>query len=124
MLGIFAVTGTVLVVIGVFSVMAYTVSRQTKEIAVRMALEAGRFQVLGVILRLGAQLFAAGAAAGLLASFATSRLIANQLWNTSPQDPIVLGAATSALAVVAFVACYIPARRAMMVDAMTALRHD
>ena len=123
-LGIFAVTGTLLVAVGVFSVMAYTVSRQTKEIAVRMALGAGRWQVLGVVLRLGAQLVVAGAAAGLLASFATSRLIANQLWNTSPHDPMILAAATVAIAVVALAACYIPARRAMTVDPMAALRQD
>jgi putative ABC transport system permease protein len=123
-LGIFAVTGTLLVAVGVFSVMAYTVSRQTKEIAVRMALGAGRWQVLGVVLRLGAQLVVAGAAAGLLASFATSRLIANQLWNTSPHDPMILAAATVAIAVVALAACYIPARRAMTVDPMAALRCD
>ncbi len=123
-LGIFAATGILLVAIGVFSVMAYTVSRQTKEIAVRMALGAGRWQVLGVVLRLGAQLVVAGAAAGLLASLATSRLIANQLWNTSPHDPLTLAAATVAIAVVALAACYIPARRAMTVDPMAALRHD
>jgi len=123
-LAIFAVTGTLLVAMGVFSVMAYTVSRQTKEIAVRMALGAGRRHVLGVVLRLGAQLLAAGAAAGLLASFLASRLIANQLWNTSPHDPLTLAAATSAIAVVALAACYIPARRAMAVDPIAALRHD
>jgi putative ABC transport system permease protein len=123
-LGLFAVTGTLLVAIGVFSVMAYTVSQQTKEIAVRMALGAGRRHVLGVVLRLGTQLLGAGAAAGLLASAATGRLIANQLWNTSPHDPMTLAAATSVIAVVALAACYIPARRAMMVDPIAALRHD
>ena len=124
MLGIFAVTGTLLVAVGVFSVMTYTVSRQTKQIAVQMALGAGRWQVLGVVFRLGAQLVVAGTAAGLLASFATSRLIANQLWNTSPHDPMILAAATVAIAVVALAACYIPARRAMTVDPMAALRQD
>ena len=123
-LGIFAVIGTVLVAIGVFSVMAYNVSRQTKEIAVRVALGARRTQVLGVVLRLGLQLLAFGTAAGLLASFATTRLIANQLWNTSPHDPMILGAATFVIAVVALAACYIPARRAMTIDPMTALRQD
>ena len=61
-LGVFAVTGTLLVAIGVFSVMAYTVSRQTREIALRMALGAGRRQVLGVVLRLGAQLLGSASA--------------------------------------------------------------
>jgi predicted permease len=123
-LALFAVTGTLLVAVGVFSVMAYTVSRQTKEIAVRMALGATRPQLLGVVLRLGLRLLAVGAAAGLLASVATTRLIASQLWNTSPYDPLTLVAATSLIALVALAACYIPARRAMAVDPMTALRHE
>ncbi len=94
-LGVFAVTGTLLVAMGVFSVMAYTVTRQTREIAVRMALGAGRGHVMGVVLRSGAQLLALGVAAGLLGNFATSRLIASQLWNTSPNDPVTLAAAVS-----------------------------
>ena len=123
-LGMFAAIGTLLVAIGVFSVMAYTVSRQTKEIAVRVALGAGRAHVLGVVFRLGLQLFAAGAAIGLLASFGTSRLIANQLWNTSPHDPLTVIAATSLIALVALAACYIPARRAMAIDPVAALRQE
>jgi predicted permease len=123
-LAVFAATGTLLVAIGVFSVMAYTVSRQTKEIAVRMAMGAGRRHVLGVVLRLGTQLLAAGTAAGLLASFLTNRLIANQLWNTSPHDLLTVVGATTVISVVALAACYIPARRAMGVDPIAALRHD
>jgi putative ABC transport system permease protein len=121
---LFAVTGAVLVAIGVFSAMAYNVSRQTKEIAVRMALGAARRHVWRVVFRLGLQLLVAGAAVGLLASVVTSRLIVNQLWNTSPYDPLTLVAATAVIAVVALAACYLPARRAMAVDPMTALRHD
>jgi putative ABC transport system permease protein len=123
-LGVFAVAGTLLVAMGVFSVMAYTVTRQTREIAVRMALGAGRGHVMGVVLGSGAQLLAVGVAVGVLGNFATSRLIANQLWNTSPQDPLTLAAAVSVIALVTLAACYIPARRAMRVDPMSALRHD
>jgi putative ABC transport system permease protein len=123
-LGIFATTGTLLVAVGVFSVMAYTVSRQKKEIAVRMALGASRSHVYGVVLRLGAQLLAAGAAVGLLASFATNRLLANQLWNVSPHDPLTLAAATILVSLIAVTACYIPARRAMHVEPIAALRED
>jgi putative ABC transport system permease protein len=61
---------------------------------------------------------------GLLASLATGRLIANQLWNTSPHDPLTMAAVATLISVVAVAACYIPARRAMKVDAMAALRHD
>ena len=123
-LGVFAVTGTLLVAMGVFSVMAYTVTRQTREIAVRMALGAGRGQVMGVVLGSGAQLLAIGVAVGVLGNFATSRLIASQLWNTSPQDPLTLTAAVSVIALVTLAACYIPARRAMRVDPMSALRQE
>jgi putative ABC transport system permease protein len=123
-LGIFASTGILLVGVGVFSVMAYAVSRQKKEIAVRMALGARRSHVYGVILRLGAQLLAAGATIGILASFATNRLLAAQLWNVSPHDPLTLAAATMIVSLIAFAACYIPARRAMQIDPMAALRED
>jgi predicted permease len=123
-LGIFATTGTLLVAVGVFSVMAYTVSRQKKEIAVRMALGASRSHVYGVILSLGARLLAAGAAVGLLASFATNRLLATQLWNVSPYDPLTLAAATILVSLIALTACYIPARRAMHVEPIAALRED
>ena len=123
-LGIFAATGTLLVAIGVFSVMAYTVSRQTREIAVRMALGAGRAHVFAVILRLGAQLLVAGVAVGVLASLATNRVLSSQLWNISPHDPLTIGAAITVVTVVALAACYLPARRAMRIDPMAALRHD
>ena len=98
MLGLFAVTGTLLVAMGVFSVMAYTVTRQTREIAVRMALGAGRGHVMGVVLRSAAQPLALGIVVGVLGNFATSRLIASQLWNTSPHDPLTLAAAVSIIA--------------------------
>ena len=123
-LGVFAVTGTLLVAIGVFSVMAYTVTCQTREIAVRIALGAPRGQVMGVVLRAGARLLGLGVGAGLIASFAMSRLIANQLWNTSPQHPLTLALAVSVVAVVALAACYFPARRAMQVDPIGALRSE
>jgi putative ABC transport system permease protein len=123
-LTIFAMTGTLLVAIGVFSVMAYSVSQMTKEIAVRMALGASRWHAMGAVLKVGVPLLAAGTAAGLLANMATSRLIANQLWRTSPNDPLTLAVATAVIAVVALLACCIPARRAMSIDPMVALRHD
>jgi hypothetical protein len=123
-LGLFGATGTLLVAIGVFSVMAYTVSRLTREIAVRMALGADRRQVSRVVLRLAAVPVTAGVIVGALASFATSRLIANQLWNTSPHDPLTIAVAIGTIVLVAMAACYIPARRAMRIEPMTALRHD
>jgi putative ABC transport system permease protein len=123
-LSIFAVTGTVLVAIGVFSVMAYTVTCQTREIAVRLALGARRAHVMGVILGLGAQQLALGVGLGIIASLATRKLIASQLWNTPPEDPLTLVLAIAIVAAVTLAAGYIPARRAMRVDPIGALRSE
>jgi predicted permease len=118
----FASTGLVLVALGIYGVLAYTVSRQTHEIAIRIALGASRVQVLAFVLRLGLQLIIVGVGAGLVASVATTRLITNQLWNTSPHDPLTLMAAVALIVVVGMAACYAPAARAMRVDPTTALR--
>jgi putative ABC transport system permease protein len=123
-LGIFAVTGTLLVATGVFSVMAYTVTCQSREIAVRIALGARQGQVMRVVLSLGVRLLALGVGVGLLASVASTRLIANQLWNTPAHDPLTLAVAVSIVALVCLAACYIPARRAMRVDPIGALRSE
>ena len=123
-LGIFAVTGIVLVAIGVFSLTAYTVSRQKKEIAVRIALGAARSHVYSVVFRTAVRLVAAGIVAGVVASFATNRLLTTQLWNVSPNDPLTLTVATILVASIAFAACYIPAHRALHVDPIVALRDE
>lgn len=123
-LGLFAIAGTLLVAIGVFSVMGYTVSRQRKEIAVRMALGASRADVFRVVMRRGAQLIIVGGVVGAVTSLATNRLLMNQLWNVSPYDPLTLAAAMSLIAIIALAACYIPARRAMLVDPIGALREQ
>jgi putative ABC transport system permease protein len=123
-LGIFSAAGMLLVAIGVFSVMAYTVSQQTQEFAVRMALGARRRQVCGTVLRWAGTLVAAGVAAGLCASLLTNRLIADQLWNVSPHDVLTIAATIAIVGVVAIAACLVPARRAMSVEPMIALRRD
>lgn len=124
LLGIFASVGLVLVVLGVYSVIAYTVSRQTHEIGIRMALGAGRGDVLRLVLRMGLRLIAFGLAAGLLASLAVTRVIASQLWNVSPRDPITLGVVVAVVTVAGVLACCFPARRATQVDPMVALRYQ
>jgi len=124
LLGVFAGVGLVLVAIGVYSVIAYTVSRQTHEIGVRMALGAGRADVFQMVLRLGLRLIAVGAAAGLLASFGVTRLIASQLWGVSPNDPVTLGGVILVVVMAGLAACYFPARRATRVDPMVALRYE
>jgi putative ABC transport system permease protein len=124
LLGIFASVGLVLVVLGVYSVIAYTVSRQTHEIGIRMALGAGRGDVLRLVLRMGLRLIAFGLAAGLLASLGVTRVIASQLWNVSPRDPVTLSVVVAVVTVAGLAACYFPARRATQVDPMIALRYQ
>jgi putative ABC transport system permease protein len=113
-----------LVIIGVFSVMAYTVSRRTQEIGVRMALGAQQDDVLRMVLRHGLALIAAGLAIGLLASFGLTRFLASQLWGVSPTDPWTFGIVVALIVGAGLAACYLPARRAMRVDPMVALRYE
>jgi putative ABC transport system permease protein len=124
LLGIFASVGLVLVVIGVYSVIAYTVSRQTHEIGIRMALGANRRDVLGLVLRMGLRLIALGLAAGLLASLGVTRVLASQLWAVSPRDPATLCAVAAVVTLAGLVACCFPAQRATKVDPVVALRYQ
>src|SRR5262245_14742667 len=122
LMSVFASVGLALVALGVFSVIAYTVVRQTREIGIRMALGAGRADVVWMVLRGGLQLVGLGVGVGLLASFAVTRVIANQLWGVSPRDPLTLVAAMAVVALAGLAACYFPARRATKVDPLVALR--
>jgi len=124
LLGIFSGVGLVLVALGVYSVTAYAVSRQTHEIGIRMALGAGRADVLGMVMWMGLQLVGLGVGVGLLASLGVSRVIASQLSGVSPRDPLTLCAVVGVLLVVGCAACYFPARRATRVDPMAALRYE
>jgi predicted permease len=122
LMSVFASVGLALVALGVFSVIAYTVARQTHEIGIRMALGAGRADVVWMVLRGGLQLVGLGVSVGLLASFAVTRVIANQLWGVSPRDPLTLVVAVAVVALAGLAACYFPARRATKVDPLVALR--
>jgi putative ABC transport system permease protein len=124
MLGIFAATGAVLVALGIYGVLAYTVSQQTREIAIRMALGGESGHVIGMIVRFGLQLVAAGLITGLAISFATNRLLRAQLWNTSPNDPLTFVVVILLIGTIAAIACWVPARRAVRVQPMIALRHE
>jgi len=120
----FAGIGLVLVIVGVFSVMAYAVSLQTHEIGVRMALGAQRSDILRMVLKNGVTLVAIGSAIGVAASAALARVMASQIWGVSPTDPATLGAVIVIVLVVGLAACVFPARSATRVDPLIALRYD
>jgi len=88
LLAVFASVGLLLVAIGVYSVIAYSVSRQTHEIGIRMALGAGRGDVLRMVASMGLRLVALGVAIGLVATFGLTRIVASQIWGVSPHDPL------------------------------------
>ncbi len=120
----FAGIGLVLVVLGVYSLIAYTVSCQTREIGIRIAIGAARHDVLRMTIGMALRWLAAGAAIGLAASLATTRLVANQLFEVSPTDPATFAAVVCVLAASAFAASYFPARRATKVDPIVVLRAE
>ena len=124
LLGIFASVGLLLVAMGVYSVIAYTVSRQTREIGIRMALGAERRDVLWMVSGMGMRLIGFGIAVGLLASFAATRVVASELDGVSRQDPIILTAVIVMITLVGAAACVVPANRAARVDPNDALRVD
>lgn len=124
LLGVFAGVGLVLVATGVYSVIAYTVSRQTHEIGIRVALGASQLDVLRMVMRMGLRLIALGMIAGLAASFGVTRLLVSQIWGVSPYDPVTLCGVAAVVALSGLAACYFPARRATRVDPMVALRYE
>jgi putative ABC transport system permease protein len=123
-LAAFAAIGLLLVVIGIFSVMAYTVSLRTHEIGVRMALGAQQSDVLRMVLNKGAALIGAGIIIGALASFGLTRYLANQVWGISVTDPWTYIAVVACVVAVGLTASFFPARRASRVDPIVALRYE
>ena len=124
LLGVFAGIALLLAVVGIYGAVAYTVEQRTGEIGVRMALGAQTTDVLRLVVRQGMNPVILGLIVGLAATFAVGRLIATQLYQISPHDPFLLGAATIGLAISALLACVIPARRATLVDPIQALRSE
>jgi putative ABC transport system permease protein len=124
LLEIFAAMALLLAVIGIYGVMSYFVNERTHEIGIRIALGAERSSVLALITELGLKLAASGVFIGAALAFALTRLIARFLFGVSPADPITFAAVATLLLSIALLACYVPARRAMNVDPMTALRHE
>jgi putative ABC transport system permease protein len=123
-LGVFAGSGLVLVAIGVYSVIAYTVSRQTHEIGIRLALGASRADVIGMVLRMGMWLIAAGLGVGLVASFLVSKVLASELFGVSARDPLTFAAVSLVVMAAGTAACWVPAMKATRIDPMVALRFE
>lgn len=124
LLGVFAGLALLLASLGIYGVMSYAVAQRTRELGVRVALGATRENVLGLVLRQGAKLAVIGTAIGLTGAFALTRLIASQLYDVKPTDPLTFTAVTLLLLGVAFAATMIPALRAMRVDPIVALREE
>jgi putative ABC transport system permease protein len=118
----FALMGLLLAVIGVYGVLSFDVSRRTREIAIRSALGASRARIAANTLTDAARLTAIGVVVGLLASLFATRLIGSLLYTTSPRDPMVYASVVVCIALVSLVAAYLPARRAVGVDPIVALR--
>jgi putative ABC transport system permease protein len=123
LLGIFAGIAVLLSAVGIYGVMSYTVSERTHEIGIRMALGAERADVLALIARLWLKLTCMGVAIGAALAFGLTRLISTVLFGVKPSDPLTYAAVALGLAVIALIACYIPARRAIKVDPNVALRY-
>jgi predicted permease len=124
LLGSLGLLALVLASMGVYGVMAYSVSQRTRELGIRMALGAQTGQVLQLVLRQGMLLASVGLGAGLFAAFGSTRLAGSFLYGVNPSDPTIFLGVTSLLALAAFAACYFPARRALKINPVTALRID
>ena len=124
LLGIFAALALALSSIGIYGVISYLAGQRTHEIGIRMAIGAQRSDVLRLILGQGARMALIGVAAGLAGSLALTRVMAKLLFGVSAYDPLTFLAVACLLILVALAACYIPARRAMRIDPMAALRYE
>jgi predicted permease len=124
MLAIAGAMALALGIIGIYGVISYTVSQRKREIGIRLALGAQSGDVVGMVLRQGAKLALVGVCIGVAAAFGLARLMTSLLFGVTAHDPLTFAAVASLLIAVALMACYIPARRAMKVDPMVALRYE
>ena len=122
--GIFGSLALLLAGIGLYGLLAYTVARRTSEIGIRVSLGAQRSEVLWLVMSDALRMLTWGAALGLSAAWATSRLISSMLFGLTGTDPITVAGATAALVLVGALAAFLPARRASRIDPMVALRHE
>jgi putative ABC transport system permease protein len=124
MVGLFALTALLLAGLGIYGVISYVVSERTHEIGIRLTLGAHRRNILHIVLRQGLVLAIAGAAVGLVCALIVSQLMASLLYGVRPTDPLTFAGVALLFVGVALIACYVPARRAMKVDPMVALRYE
>jgi ABC-type antimicrobial peptide transport system permease subunit len=122
LVALFGTMALFLAAIGLYAVMSYSVSQTTRELGMRMALGAGARDILRLVLSRGLRLTIVGIAIGGIAAFLLTRLMGNLLYKVSPRDPIAFGVALIILLAVSLLACFLPARRAMRVDPVQALR--
>ena len=124
LLGAFALLALLLASIGIYGVLSYMVGQRTKEIGVRMALGAGKLDVLRMVLKDGARMTLLGIGLGLVGALGLTRLMQSMLYGVRPTDPLTFISVAALLGLIAMVACYVPAHRAMDVDPIEALRHQ
>jgi ABC-type antimicrobial peptide transport system permease subunit len=121
---IFGLLALLLACIGLYGLLSYEVARRTRELGIRLALGAQSQELMRLVVRRGLLLAMAGAVIGISAATAVTRLMAAMLYNVRPYDPVTFASASILLALVALAACSIPARRAMRIDPMVALRDE
>ena len=124
LLGLFAALALVLAGVGIYGMMAYRVGQRMHEVGICVALGAQRGDVLWLVMGNGAKLALLGVAIGVAGALALTRLMTKLLFEVKPTDPATFAAVSILLAMVALTACYIPARRAMRVDPVAALRYE
>ena len=124
MMGLFAGVALILCATGIYGLTSYSVAQRTHEFGIRMALGAKVSNVLSLVLRQGGGLAVAGLALGLAGAWASTRLLANQLYEIKTYDPVTFIAVALTLVSVAFLACWLPARRATKVNPIEALRYE